>query len=190
MGLVLVTAPAEEPLTLAQAKEHLRATTSDEDALIAMLIRAARRQAESLTHRRLVTQTWDWVLDEFPEWCVELPYPPLQSVTSVKYIDTAGVEQTLAGSSYQVDAKTQPGRLMPAYGAVWPSTRTETFNAVTVRLVCGYGLAGAVPEDIKAAMLLMIGHLNEHREEVSDFETFEVPRAAEHLLAPYRVMRF
>lgn len=190
MGFQLITAPAEEPLTIAQAKEHLRVTTADEDALIASLIIAARGHAESYTHRRFITQTWDWTLDAFPEWCVELPYAPLQSVTSINYIDTAGATQLLAGSSYQADAKTDPGRLMPAYGSVWPSTRAETFNAVTIRFVCGYGLAAAVPREIKAALLLIVGHLFEHREQVSDFQTFEVPNTVEHLLSPFRIVRF
>ena len=192
MGLKLITAPAEEPVTLAEARAHCRVPSSDttEDALLQALIIAAREHCESWTHRRFITQTWDWVMDAFPGWCVELPHAPLQSITSVSYVDGEGATQTLATSGYQVDVKTDPGRLMPAYGAVWPSTRSDTFNAVTVRFVCGFGLAAAVPRGIKAAMLLTIGHLWEHRETVSDFELFEMPMGVEALLSPHRLMRF
>lgn len=192
MGLKLITPPAVEPVTLEEAREHLRAPSADtsQNALIQALVIAAREHCEHYTHRRFVTQTWDWVMDAFPCWSVELPHAPLQSVTTVNYVDTAGATQLLAGSAYQVDAQTDPGRLMPAYGAVWPSTRPDTLNAVTIRFVCGYGLAAAVPRLVKAAMLLMVGHLSEHREEVSDFQLFALPLGVERLLSPYRVLRF
>lgn len=191
MAIVLITAPDEEPVTLAQAREHVRATSTDEDALIVNLIKAARRRVENYTWRRLITQTIDYALDCFGDsgQVLELPCAPVQSVSLLKYIDTAGVEQTLSSLLYQVDVKSEPARIAPAYGEIWPSIR-EQMNAVTIRLVCGYGLAAQVPEDIKAAMLLIIGHLFEHREEVGDFETFPVPSAVEALLFPYRVMRF
>lgn len=189
MAYQLVAAPGVEPVTLAEARAHLRVTATDEDWLIQAHIIAARRRAESLTHRRLVTQTWDWFLDRFPCWEMEVPFGQLQSVTSVKYLDTAGVEQTLAGTEYLVDAKSDPGRITPAYGKVWPTTRAQ-MNAVTIRFVCGYGLADRVPWEIRAAILLMVGHLFEHREDVSDFQAFALPDGAEMLLAPYRIMRF
>jgi len=186
MALKLITAPLVEPVTLAEARAHLRATTTDEDALIQGWIAAARERAEDITHRRFITQTWDLVLDGFPSQ-FEMPNAPLVSVTSVKYLDEDDVEQTLASSAYQVDAVNQPGRILPAVNGEWPDT-SEKINAVTVRFVCGYGLAAAVPFAIKAAMLLMIGHLDSHREDVSDFEHFQVPHNAEWLLWPYRVM--
>lgn len=199
MALNLVTAPAEEPVTLAEAKAHCRITTTNEDYLVNTWLIAARRHAETITRRRFITQTWDWGMDAFPYAYgyrdglvgkIELPGAPLQSVTSISYVDTAGSTQTLSSLLYQVDVKTDPGRIAPAYGQCWPSTRCETLNAVTIRFVCGYGLAGAVPKEIKQAMLLMIGHWCEHREEVSDYELFPVPNAADSLLSPYRVIRF
>jgi len=190
MGLKLVTAPAEEPVSLALAKAHLRVTASEEDALIQSLIIAARDQAETFTRRRFITQTWDLVLDCFPWWRLELPNAPLQSVSSITYIDTAGGSQTLDAAKYLVDAKTDPGRLEPAYGEVWPTTRLQ-MNAVTVRFVCGYGLAAAVPQPIKHAMLLLIGHLYQNREAIVVGELpQELPLGVQSLLAPYRAVRF
>jgi uncharacterized phiE125 gp8 family phage protein len=197
MALKLITAAGTEPLTLAQAKLHLRVTASDEDTLVTALITAAREQAEAYTRRRFITQTWDYFRDAFPlgykypcdEEKIFVPQPPLQSVTSLKYFDTTGVEQTLATSKYLVDASSEPGRIAPAYGETWPCTR-EQMNAVTVRFVCGYGAAVAVPSSIAAAMLLIIGHLYENRESTTPDQQMELPLGAESLLAPYRVFRF
>jgi uncharacterized phiE125 gp8 family phage protein len=189
MALKIVTAPAVEPITLAEAKSHIKAFTNDEDALIQIWITAARRRAETFMQRRLITQTWDYFRDCFPCWGMEIPNAPLQSVTSVKYVDNAGAEQTLGAAKYLVDANADPGRITPAYAEVWPVTR-EQMSAVTIRFVCGYGLAAVVPEEIKSAILLMIAHLEQHRSEVAAAEMFEMPRAADHLLGPYRVTRF
>lgn len=189
MGLKLITAPAVEPVTLAEAKAQLRKTTADEDALISSLIVAARNFAEAYTGRAFITQTWDYVLDAFPCGLFELPKGPLQSVSSVKYLDSAGVEQTLAAAGYKVDALTDPGRIAPAYGQSWPTTRSEP-NAVTVRFVAGYGDASAVPQAIKEALLLLISHLFENREAVAEGNFSALPLGFEPMLAFYRVIRW
>lgn len=189
MPTKIITEPGVEPVTLADAKQYLRVSGTDEDALILRLIATARRRAEKLTWRALCTQTIDYVLDEFHCRVIELPAPPLQSVTHVKYFDLNGTEQTMDSSLYQVDTISEPGRIAPAYLQVWPSTRDQ-MNAVTVRMVCGYGGTAQVPPDIANAVLLMVGHYYEHREEVSDFEKFPVPNSAECLLETYRSLRF
>jgi len=188
-ALKLVTAPIIEPVTLEEARVHCKVTSTAEDFLLELAIRAAREHAEAYTGRRFVTQTWDYFLDCLPIGEIELPYGPLVSVTSVKYFDEAGVEQTLATSEYQVDASSDPGRIAPAYGKSWPSARAQ-LNAVTVRFVCGYGGLASVPFSIKAAILLIVGHLFEHREENQDFQVHEMPLGSERLLFPLRVMRF
>lgn len=190
MGLKLVAAPAVEPITLAEAKAHIRSVTNDEDTLVTRWIAGARRRAQTFTQRVFITQTWEWLLDGFDRWQLELPNGPLQSVTSVKYLDEAGVEQTLAPARYIVDAKSDPGRITPAYGDAWPTTLCR-INAVTIQFVAGYGAAAAdVPEEIKIAMLLMIAHLDQHRSEVAEDELFEIPQGAPAYLTPYRVTRF
>ena len=156
MSLFLVTPPAVEPITLDEAKDQIRVTSDDENGLIAGLIAAAREDAENYTHRALMTQTWDLKLDAFPCGDVDLPMPPLQSVTSVTYVDTAGVTQTLSTSVYAVEAptgpKAAPGRLTLKYQQLWPQTQAIA-NAVTVRFVAGYGTR---PESVPAVMRLLM----------------------------------
>lgn len=181
MSFVLVTAPTVEPLTLQEAKDHLRVDHEDDDALIDALITAARQQAEIFCRRSLLTQTWDLFLDCFPdddELC--LPRPPLQSVAFIKYLDLNGVQQTFASSNYRVDTASTPGQVTLAYGAYWPSYQ-EIENSIQVRFVAGYGdFASAVPRPIAQALLLMIGGWYEDR------SSGQAPVAAQQLLWTYR----
>lgn len=157
-----INAPSVEPVTLAEAKAHLCVIHADDDALIEAYIAAAREDAEHRLGRLLVTQTWELALGAFPSVIV-MPVP-VASVTSIKYIDTAGVEQTLDAATYQVDTAALPGVIAPAYGAAWPSTRDQ-YNAVKVRYTAGYGADGAaVPASIKAWIKLRVGALYENRE--------------------------
>lgn len=193
MALKLVTAPAVEPVSLAEAKLHLRVDSTDEDALISSLITAARQHAEHVTRRAFITQTWEVQMDGWPDGdTIEVPLPPLQSVTSVSYYDAGGTEYTMPSTDYIVDTKSAPGRIVLAYGKSWPSTTLRPAAGVVVRFVGGYGSAASdVPAAIKAAMLLHIGALYEHREAVITGQTaVELPLAYEALLWPYRVVTF
>lgn len=151
-------------------------TNTTADPLLSRLITGARTTAERLTRRALVTQTWDLFLDAFPAWEIGIPKPPLQSVTSITYVDNDGVTQTLATDQYQVDIKSEPARIVPAFGVVWPVTRWQP-NAVTVRFVCGYGAAAAVPAGIKNWMLVRIKQMYENREATMLGQLSEFPRA-------------
>lgn len=113
MTYKLITPPSEEPLTLTEVKLHLRVENTDDNALITALIVAAREQAESITARALCTQTWELVLDAFPEACV-LRHSPVQSVTSVDYIDTDGASQSLTLTDTLLDSDNTPGYLVTA----------------------------------------------------------------------------
>ncbi len=208
MTLTLVTAPAELALTLAEVKAHLRVEdiANDEDALILSLIRAVHEHLDGRDGwlgRALITQTWDLVLDGFPGTrsravgytgigdasnAIRVPLPALQSVTTLKYTDTAGDEQTWDAANYTVDINSQPGRIVPVFGVSWPVARS-VMNSVTVRFVAGYGNDwNSVPAPIKHAMLLLIGHWYEHREEVVVGTIAQMlPVAVEALLASYRV---
>ena len=187
MALIRIAAPASEPLDLATAKLHCRVDGTDEDALITALIVAAREQAEHETGRALITQTWELVLDAFPEAFV-LRKSPVQSVTSLKYLDSAtGAEQTLDPADYLLDKDSEPGYVVPAYGKAWPYSR-EVPNAVRVRYVCGYGLAVAVPQAIKQWMLLAIGTMYENRATSGAGQVYNIPdRFWSGLLDPYRL---
>lgn len=138
------------------------ANTTD-DPVLNMLAGSATRRAETITRCALLTQTWDLTLDRFPAWVLNVPKPPLRSVTSITYIDTNGVTQTLDASQYVVDTKSEPGRITPAFGAVWPSTQCR-INAVTVRLVCGFGAAADVPADVKHWIQLRLSTMEINRE--------------------------
>ena len=161
MTYKLITPPSEEPLALAEAKSHLRVENTDDDALITALIVAAREQAESITARALCTQTWELVLDAFPEACV-LRHSPVQSVTSVDYLDTDGASQSLNLLDTILDKDNTPGYLVPAYGKAWPATYCVP-NAVRVRYVSGYGAAADVPQSIKTWMLMAIATFDAQR---------------------------
>jgi uncharacterized phiE125 gp8 family phage protein len=177
-----------EPLTTAEAKAHLRVTGSTDDTLIDALVKAARQMAENELPRSLITQTWEKTLDEFPD-AIELPYPPIIVVTSVKYYDGAGTQQTLPSVAYALDAKSEPGWIVPAYGYDWPETR-EMANAVEVTYQAGYGANGGyVPPPIKQWILLMVGHLYENREASIPGVSITALPFIGGLLDPFRVLR-
>lgn len=193
MFLVPVTAPATEPVSLGEAKAHLRVDISDDDALINNLIAAARRHIElTLCNRAFITQDWDYFLKEFPEGdTIEIPLPPLQSVTSLKYKDKDGVETILPTTEYIVDANATPGRVILAYGKSWPSFTPYPSNPVAIRFKAGYGAATAVPEEIKQAIKILVGHLYEYRElVVIGTILHEIPFTVYNLVASYRIHNF
>jgi len=185
----LTTAATEEPVTLDEAKAHLRIDHDDEDDHIAALITAARQWAEMYTRRQFISATYTLYLDWFPGEIV-VPRPPLISVTSISYLDTAGASQTLATSVYAVDAVALPGRIRLKFNESWPGTRTIE-NAVTVVYIAGYGAATAVPETAKAALKLLVAHLYENREPyIVGTSVSALPMAAKSLLSAERVMEF
>ncbi len=165
MGLTRTSNPANEPLSTAEAKSHLRVDTSDEDTYIASLVAAAREEAERVSWRALITQTWRLTLDRFPtgDAAIVVPRPPLQSVTSIQYVDENGDTQTVVSSAYDVDTNREPGRIVPAFGESWPSTRREA-EAVTIVFVAGYGDdATDIPENTRHWLRLHVGHWHCHR---------------------------
>lgn len=190
MGALTVnTAPTAEPITVAEAKEHLRVTHSDEDAYIESLIHAARVHCETFTRRQLMSATLKYELDGFPDQIV-LPSPPLTSVSSIKHYDPSGTQQTVTASDYRVDSSSEPGRVEPAYGKVWPPTRS-IINTVEIIYVCGYTNAAAVPDGLKAAIKLMVAHLYENREVIITGTIIaKVPMAIDSLLWQHRALEF
>ena len=162
----LITAPVNKPITTAEAKTHLRVTSSDDDTYIGTLIDAALEYVENVTRRKLITQTWDVFYDDWPdEDYLELPYGQLQSVGYVKYIDSDGAETTWSTDYYSVDTDSDPGRIVLGYGESWPTATLTTKNPIVVRFVCGYGDNGSdVPASIKHAMKFIISDMYEVRE--------------------------
>ncbi len=181
----LVAGPAIEPVTSVQLIAQLR-LPSDTAESLTLYIEAARRHCEGFHNRAYITQTWELQLPAFPISGVTIPHAPLQSVSSVKYLDTSGVLQTLAASVYDVDAVSDPGRLALAYAQVWPSTY-EHMAAVRIRYVAGYGAVAAdVPANFRQAILMKAVDLYEHRgDETADSD---VTAAIERLLWMDRVV--
>lgn len=190
--LSLVSAPSVEPVTLAEAKAHLRvesAFTAD-DSPIALLLQAARELCESHVDRSFVHTTWDYILDSFPgvdhgryRSFLPIPKADLASVASVTYVDTNGDTQELTqGTAYAVVTGVGGG-IHPASGATWPTVEPSTVGGVSVRFVAGYGsAASSVPATVKAAVLLTLTHLYEHRGDGAQ----ELPPAAQALLGAAR----
>lgn len=199
MGYKLKTAPTVEPITLTEAKLHLKIDSdTTDDNLITALIQAARESCENYTGRAFINQTWELTLDEFPDEgdsddnYIELYPSPLSSITSIIYKDLDGVSQTASSSTlYEADAYSTPGRACLKYGQVWP-TAQEIQNSITVTFVAGYGAAGSnVPAAIRTAILMLIGHLYEHRESVNVGNMVtEMPMGVQYLLDPYRIIQF
>jgi uncharacterized phiE125 gp8 family phage protein len=194
MGLSVYTAPSVDPISLAEAKEHLRETGSEQDGLIAGYILAAREFVENATHRRLITQTLDYTIDYcWPtDGCyrqrIELPVSPVASVTSITYVDGNGATQTLATNQYRAVVDGPLPYIEPSYGVTWPTVR-EQGAAITVRFVAGTSLSG-VPNPLMQAMRMMIGHWYSVREAVNVGNIVtEIPLGVEALLSAYRSPR-
>ncbi|MFQ5625593.1 MAG: head-tail connector protein [Methyloligellaceae bacterium] len=167
MGYVLKTAPAAEPLTVAEAKSHMRIDTADEDTLLGFYIEAARREVEKISGRDLITQTWQLKLNGFPGAAGEilLQRAPFSSLTSITYTDEDGNPQTMSSSNYEVDSSNHFARVKPIDGEIWPTTATNTYNVVVIEFVTGFGSVGSdVPETYRHAMRLLLSHWNENRE--------------------------
>jgi len=158
------------------------------DPEINLLIKAARKHVEQYLGRALITQSWKMKLPYFRDWAIELPYSPVQSITSIKYYDTENVQQTLNSSLYQLDSDSEPARIQPAQGESWPSAiaYSDTFSPVEIIYVAGYGSASDVPEGIKYATMIMLAHLYENRERTSPMAQNHVPFTFESLLSPFR----
>lgn len=189
MSITLITAPEAEPISLAEAKAQCSVDSSDWDTLLTLYIQAARQKAEGELQRALITQTWEQRLDAFPDAEVMLEKPGVLSIVSVKYLDTSGVEQTLAPSAYALDAAASPGWLYPADGTTWPTT-DDVINAVRIQYTAGFGPAAAdVPAPIRAWMLLTIGYLFAQREAIdATGKAAAIPsRFVDSLLDPWRV---
>lgn len=166
VNLVLATAPASEPVTLAEAKLHLRVDFADDDALINSLITAARLWCEQMSGAAFFTQTWRLTLDDWPsDGVVLLPRPPVKSVTSVKHYDSGGTQRTLvANTDYQVDLDASPARIAPAPDKSWPSIQEGRLSPIEIVYVAGETTTGAIDARAKQAILLVVAHWYKNRE--------------------------
>lgn len=176
----ITSSPATEPVTLADMKLHLRVDDDTDDDLITSLISAARQWCEDYENRAYITQTITLKRDDLENVMV-LPRPKLQSVTSIKYIDLNGVQQTVDSTIYNVDIHSEPGRVTLAYNQNWPNYRGDV-NGIEIIYVSGYGAASAVPAKTIAAIKLLTAHLYENRQVAVTTELKEIPLGVKSLL--------
>ncbi|MFW1676450.1 head-tail connector protein [Pontibacter sp. JAM-7] len=186
MKYKLTTAPASEPISLADAKLHLRIESSitEDDDYITALIAAARHHVEKTTGLAIIDQTWTAYADAFSDEMELLR--DLSSVTEIRYQDTDNAQQKLATSIYTVDTASYVGRVVLAKDQEWPDTYEE-INAVEIEFVRGIAATATdVPQNLRAAMLLIIGNLYLNREtDVIGVSVAELPFGVKMLLQPY-----
>lgn len=191
-----ITAATDFPVSIDEAKSHLRLDPSvgtAEDSLISGHIAAATSDLEEFTRRRFMPQTWEDHRDEFADEMI-IEVSPVASVSSVSYVDADGVTQTLDSAVYSVSAPAgdNPPKaiIRLAYGQSWPAIRGDS-GSVRIRYVAGYANAAAVPAQLRAAVLLTVGHLYANREDVVvGTIASPLPRGAEALARPFRLWEF
>lgn len=194
----VIVGPDEEPITLDEARAHLRVDDPEEsDAIetdmLLMWMAAAREYCEEFTGLSFALRTLEIALDEFPTSTdvaglgIELPMGPVVSVLAVNWGDES--DEDLAAADFVLDTYSAQHRLMPAATA-WPSVTADT-NKVKVRYLAGYGdssdSAGPIPRRAKAAILLVLGHLYRNREATTAEALSTLPLGVQSLLRPLRV---
>lgn len=163
MTLVLVTAPTVPILTAAEARARLGIGSDVSDAVLDAHIKAATQVidgGDGWLGRALLQQVWKLTLDEFPNRYrydrIRIPLPPLISIDSINFIDTAGVEQSLDPGAYRKLAG-EPATIEPVN--CWPRTKCQG-DAVSITFTCGYGTtADKVPEPVRNAVALGVSEL-------------------------------
>lgn len=179
-SLLRLTQPSVEPVSVSEARHHLRVDDDTDNTYIASLISVARELAEAELDRTLLTTQWQMKLDGFPAGDIELPRPPMsviQTSVVVSYTPSDGTVSTLPSTQYRVDTASTPGVIRPLYSGTWPAFIIDA-NSVTITWWAGYGNDGAsVPAVVKNAMLITLTELYENR------SAAKMPEAAKALLS-------
>lgn len=182
----LTSAPAVEPVTLAELRAQLRLVQTEEDGLLASLIKAAREHVEQVTRRALIAQGWRIALDGWPAGRIlRLPLAPVLSVTAVTVYGADGMPVTLAPAAWTLRRGTEPARLVVA-----PDTGSgvEPVNGLEIDFTAGYGASPAdVPEPLRQAVRMLAAHWYEHREAGTDLAMASLPFGLDRLLMPFRM---
>lgn len=189
MTLVLTSGPAAEPVTVAEAKAHLRIDGTAEDILIASLIVTSRLHVEAALGLALIRQGWRLTLDRWPQEELRFPLRPIQSITSVTVRAADGTPTTVASENYLLDGQALKPRLIARDGR-WPAPGLAA-NGIEVEFAAGIGdEADDIPQPIRHAILMLVAHWYEHRDplEIGSAAT-AIPAAVSELLKPYREVR-
>lgn len=204
----VVTPPAQQPISLAQAKLFCRVDNDDDDTLLVGIIASATTSCEQILQRKLITQTLEYTLDSFAQprpnqrplglsahyatpngWAdrIELPWGPFESIVSVDYLDENGASQTVAVADYYV-LQVDPAVLLPGIDFSWPATYTKA-GAVTIRYIAGYGYAAElIPEPILSWLRIRINTLWANRDLYVMGKTVATLQFVDAMLDPYKIM--
>ena len=209
-GLKIDTAWTTSAVATSDQKSFMRVDFSDDDSLIAELIKASQNVIETYINRAITTQTLSLFLDRLPFYSdvklqegvftapdleynsnyIVLPKPPVASVTHVKYYDNDDTASTFAATNYYVDTISNQARVVLKTGSSWPTVaETRNANAYEIKYVAGYGGASDVPEPIVQAIKVLTTHLYENREAVTSLSVNSIPYTIGALLQPYKVQR-
>jgi len=188
MALKIIIPPAVEPITLDEAKQHLRVTGNDDDIILISMIKQAREFCENFQNKKYITQTLEMVLDSFPNnnyICFE-SCSPVQGVGNIKYYDTNGQEYIFDAGNYIVDTDSFVNRIVLGYCKLWPTIALQTVNAVRIRFTAGFGdKPENVPETVKWAMIL---HMRLLYDDYKPDERTKIEEARNSLLSMNRVI--
>lgn len=191
MTLVMTSGPLAEPVSVADAKAHMRVDSTAEDALIASLIVTSRLHIEAALGLALLTQAWSYFIDAWPRSReIVLPLKPVQAIATVRVWAQDGTSQTLAAETYTLDGEGMPPRLVLSRSAA-PPAPGRSASGIEIAFSAGFGDAGIdVPAPIRQALLLLVAHWFENREpnRIGAADT-EIPHMISGLLAPYRGRR-
>lgn len=190
MALTLMSGPAEEPVTVSEAKAHLRLDGSAEDILIASLILTSRLHVEAALGLALITQEWRLTLDRWPEGGdVRFPLRPIQSITSVTVTAADGTPSVVPSENYVLDGQARRPRLVPRDGK-WAAPGLPA-NGIEIQFAAGIGDdAEDVPRPIRHAVLMLVAHWYEHRDPLEIGSAgAAIPAAVSDLLRPYCEVR-
>lgn len=201
MALKLVTPATQDILSLEEVRDHLKCGT-DEDNYLQRLIKAAVLHTETVAKLRLSTQTWKQTYHYFPA-SFEIKLRPFKEITAIRYYDADGQLQELDEEDYRVDLESTPTVVYPLHGADWPATDPSKLNAVEIEYNVGYTHydtleeaaedPNALPEDLKQAVLFLIGHWYANREPVvigAGVVSVNVPITYDYIISPYREWLF
>jgi uncharacterized phiE125 gp8 family phage protein len=183
-SLTRATQPVVEPVSVSDAKVHLRVDGDEDNLYVASLIAAARDWIESYLDRTLVKTQWTLKLDRFPIGDIELPRPPmLPLAVSLTFTSESGAVSVLASNLYRVDSASTPGVVRPLREADWPAYMDDQ-NAITITFWAGYGEDGrSVPAPIRHAILMLVGQWYERRAAADSMGGNEIPFGVSSLLS-------
>lgn len=189
MGLKLLIPPVHEPITIDEMKTYLRVDGNELDDYLPTLISSAREYVESYQNCSLVTQTWELILDSWPDWPLSLPRSPVQKVESIRYMDKHGTEHIWEATNYLVDADSDPGRVTLARGISVPAAELVPIGGIRVRYVAGYGSPGQLPQRTKLAIKMLAAHWVESIEAILDSDSTETEYTISALLGQEKGLR-